>query len=516
MTTRETSQNSTPNNASPAKTSDAKGASMTPPDYDIDSVDSGLVIQAMSVTPANDKYEQEANSVAQRVVQQINAPQPVQRKGEDAPNSNQRSIVNLVQRSGGDMMGGAEVSSDVESRIQAARGSGSPIAENHRAKLESAFGTDFSGVRVHTDGKADKLNQSMQARAFTTGQDIFFRQGEYQPGSKEGQSLLAHELTHVRQQRGKEATTKNISYTGNQTIQRAIYHPDRSSGILWYIKGPYGDDKENLLNPTKASRFDHNKKLVIKSKNQANTTAVRKASHSLIQARALLSDDIDGSPLLDQAELSHLLPHVDHIWPFDKGGPASNDNAVILNAKQNTSKNKNNPYDYKEYLGRYITPLSPSRKPDIMKLFFKQENTDPAFGLSLDYMPGAFQSEIKKFEGNYDSKKVLGFHNISRIKGSSTIVSLDEQEKHTYILKKLSKLQRGKGMYDMAKINKRIGRIKREYSHLSGGKQLHVETQDERESKLLAAIEEQNELPHKRGKHDEYDDESFDPNSLFV
>jgi hypothetical protein len=200
MTTRDTSQKSTPNNASSAKASEAKGAAMTPPSYGINSVDSGLVIQAMSVTPANDKYEQEANSVAQRVVQQINTPQPVQRKGEEAPNSIQRSIVNLVQRSGGDVMGGTEVSSDVESRIQATRGSGSPIAEEQLTKLESAFGADFSGVRVHTDSRAHTLNQSVQARAFTTGQDIFFRQGEYQPQSGEGQELLAHELTHVVQQ----------------------------------------------------------------------------------------------------------------------------------------------------------------------------------------------------------------------------------------------------------------------------------------------------------------------------
>jgi hypothetical protein len=62
------------------------------------------------------------------------------------------------------------------------------------------MGADFSGVRVHTDGRADVLNRSVGARAFTTGQDLFFKRGEYQPESRGGQELIAHELTHVMQQ----------------------------------------------------------------------------------------------------------------------------------------------------------------------------------------------------------------------------------------------------------------------------------------------------------------------------
>jgi len=68
--------------------------------------------------------------------------------------------------------------------------------------MESAFGTDFSGVRVHTDAEADALNQAVNAVAFTTGQDVFFRQGAYNPSHSSGRELLAHELTHVVQQGG--------------------------------------------------------------------------------------------------------------------------------------------------------------------------------------------------------------------------------------------------------------------------------------------------------------------------
>ena len=66
-----------------------------------------------------------------------------------------------------------------------------------------AMGADFSGVRVHTDGRADELNSKLQAKAFTKGKDLFFKKGEYQPGKRDGQELIAHELTHVIQQKGK-------------------------------------------------------------------------------------------------------------------------------------------------------------------------------------------------------------------------------------------------------------------------------------------------------------------------
>ena len=66
--------------------------------------------------------------------------------------------------------------------------------------MGESMGHDFSGVRVHTSGEAHNLNEKVGAVAFTTGSDIFFRQGAYSPGSSSGQELLAHELTHVVQQ----------------------------------------------------------------------------------------------------------------------------------------------------------------------------------------------------------------------------------------------------------------------------------------------------------------------------
>lgn len=97
---------------------------------------------------------------------------------------------------------GGEVAPEVEQAIQQARGGGWPLDRQVQASMEDAFGADFGQVRVHTGPQADALNQSLSARAFTTGHDIFFGEGQYNPQSSAGQELLAHELTHVVQQRG--------------------------------------------------------------------------------------------------------------------------------------------------------------------------------------------------------------------------------------------------------------------------------------------------------------------------
>ena len=107
-------------------------------------------------------------------------------------------VLDLARKGAGD----AEVAPELEQSIQRERGGGQALDGKVRGQMESAFGTDFSGVRVHTDAEADKLNRALNAHAFTTGQDIFFRQGAYNPGASSSRELIAHELTHVVQQTG--------------------------------------------------------------------------------------------------------------------------------------------------------------------------------------------------------------------------------------------------------------------------------------------------------------------------
>jgi hypothetical protein len=91
-------------------------------------------------------------------------------------------------------------SDNLSGRILAAAGSGAPLPIGIRERFEGGLRADLSQVRIHTGGEADRLARAVDATAFTTGQDIFFRDGAYSPATIEGLRLLAHETTHTVQQ----------------------------------------------------------------------------------------------------------------------------------------------------------------------------------------------------------------------------------------------------------------------------------------------------------------------------
>jgi hypothetical protein len=103
----------------------------------------------------------------------------------------------------------------VRRAVERARGGGRPVPDGVRGLMERAFGADFGAVRVHADARADALNRQLAARAFTAGSDIFFRRGDYALGTPGGREVLAHELTHVMQQRGAAAIIQRDPVTGS-------------------------------------------------------------------------------------------------------------------------------------------------------------------------------------------------------------------------------------------------------------------------------------------------------------
>lgn len=96
------------------------------------------------------------------------------------------------------------VSSKIESGINSLKGGGQPLSESTRSYFESRFGADFSQVRVHTDSNTSGAAKSVNARAFTTGNDVVFGTGQYSPETSPGKKLIAHELMHVVQQEGQK------------------------------------------------------------------------------------------------------------------------------------------------------------------------------------------------------------------------------------------------------------------------------------------------------------------------
>lgn len=122
--------------------------------------------------------------------------------------------------------GDVQASAALESEIRGQLGGGGGLAAPLRQQAERSLGVDLSQVRVHTDGKAHELSTSLGARAFATGQDIFFRRGEYDPVSRGGRELVAHELTHVAQQ---GAGPPGIQ---RELMSRADFLSDSKSGLF--------------------------------------------------------------------------------------------------------------------------------------------------------------------------------------------------------------------------------------------------------------------------------------------
>ena len=115
-----------------------------------------------------------------------------------APWPGRRTAVDFVQR---EASGDAAVAADAGSALDAAAGSsGSPLPDAFAARMGGAMGADLGGVRVHTGTDAATAASSIDARAYTVGQDIYFGAGEYQPGTPGGDRLLGHEVVHTVQQ----------------------------------------------------------------------------------------------------------------------------------------------------------------------------------------------------------------------------------------------------------------------------------------------------------------------------
>jgi hypothetical protein len=108
----------------------------------------------------------------------------------------------VLARDGAGILSNGRAHPEVEATIARTRGSGAGLDPGVRDRVGAHVGDSLTDVRVHTDATADALARSVSARAFTTGSDVYFARGEYRPGSTDGDRLLAHELSHVVQQRG--------------------------------------------------------------------------------------------------------------------------------------------------------------------------------------------------------------------------------------------------------------------------------------------------------------------------
>lgn len=119
-----------------------------------------------------------------------------------------------------------------------ASSSGRPLDAVTREFMESRFGRDFSGVRVHTDPPARQAARSVGARAYTFGQDLVFDAGQYAPQTNAGRELLAHELSHVVQQR---ETTPRAGHDRRKPTQAPLQLTSVASPRIQMRRWGYGE-----------------------------------------------------------------------------------------------------------------------------------------------------------------------------------------------------------------------------------------------------------------------------------
>ncbi|WP_130733225.1 DUF4157 domain-containing protein [Flavobacterium sp. J27] len=158
----------------------------------------------LNIGKSNDKYELEADRVADQVVtrKQNNkndsffAPAPIIQKKPISEIQKQVENNETIQTKEGN----EKATLALESKLKSSQYGGSTLSNSTKNEMESGFGTDFSQVKIHTDTTAVQMNQELGSQAFANGNNIYFNEGKYNPNSQEGKHLLAHELTHTVQQ----------------------------------------------------------------------------------------------------------------------------------------------------------------------------------------------------------------------------------------------------------------------------------------------------------------------------
>jgi len=180
---------------------------------------------ALKLGQPNDRYEQEADRVADHVMRMPlagkSAPRPrssaatdhdlsgpiaLQAKAESggscpsAVKNDDEEPAQMVQAKQ-QAAGSNPTTEGLSTQLQQSAAGGQTLPSGVRRDMEARFGHPFGQVRVHTDNKAVGAARQLNAEALATGNHIYFNAGRYNPDSFSGKRLLAHELTHVLQQR---------------------------------------------------------------------------------------------------------------------------------------------------------------------------------------------------------------------------------------------------------------------------------------------------------------------------
>jgi len=219
----------------------------------------------LTIGQPNDRYEQEADRVADQVMRMSDAdvsqrvdsgtvqpiriqrlcPQCEEELAQRQPEEDEDEELQAKEQPGRT----PQVTPNIESRINGLKGRGQPLDHATRSFFEPRFGRDFSDVRLHTDSAAADTARSIRARAFTLGNNVVMGSGEYHPNSQSGRRLLGHELTHVVQQSGTLSSAQEM--VARHPVPEVGMVPERLRGSspLPYREAVEQVERARLLEP---------------------------------------------------------------------------------------------------------------------------------------------------------------------------------------------------------------------------------------------------------------------------
>ena len=175
----------------------------------------------LKVSQPGDVYEQEADRIAEQVMKISDSESydytRVDRKCKSCQEEEENQLkISRKENSYANSTNKPRISEGAEDISNTLSQSGSPLDSYTREFMESRFGYDFGNVRIHNDRYSAESTRSINALAYTVGNDVVFGEGAYSPATFEGRTLLAHELTHVIQQ------TRAHSFTHNSYLNYLI------------------------------------------------------------------------------------------------------------------------------------------------------------------------------------------------------------------------------------------------------------------------------------------------------
>lgn len=252
----------------------------------------------------------------------------------------------VLQQSG---RGPPQGSIQFEQSLSSSKGAGSALPSDTKQFMESRFGADFSGVKIHTGTTAENLSTNIHAQAFTHGNDIYFNSGKYSPNTADGGVLLAHELTHTIQQGASKTSAANSSSIATKKIQRR-----NTSYIV--------NEPQKIIPPLRHPRS-------LKDLRKEAFNIDRKEENIVDGESSSLQEKI----IQSKAELSS--------WNVDAGGNLNSNNKLVSITPSTSLQPKEETGEKKEE-----EKLQPSTTPTLQKKTFsglqRQNQTDSIKSIS--------------------------------------------------------------------------------------------------------------------------------------